>query len=185
MFSKKPFNDRSRALNIQYLEYSKAKDEEGMKKIRSEFDKINEEKDEQLYLKYLKENPKSPIALYVLNQYAGYDIDAKKVEPLFENLSPVAKKSPSGIAFKERIETAKKTGVGAYAMNFAQNDTLGNPVSLSDFKGKYVLIDFWASWCGPCRAENPNVVKVFNEYKDKNFLCWVFLLINPANNKHG
>src|SRR5690606_23321862 len=49
------------------------------------------------------------------------------------------------------------------------NDTTGKPVSLSDFRGQYVLLDFWASWCGPCRAENPNIVKAFNKYKDKNF----------------
>ena len=54
-------------------------------------------------------------------------------------------------------------------MDFTQNDTLDHPVSLSAFKGKYVLVDFWASWCGPCRAENPNVVRVFEKFKDKNF----------------
>ncbi|HSC36253.1 MAG TPA: TlpA disulfide reductase family protein, partial [Chitinophagaceae bacterium] len=55
------------------------------------------------------------------------------------------------------------------ALDFTQNDTLGNPVSLSSLRGKYLLVDFWASWCGPCRAENPNVVKAFEQYKDKGF----------------
>ncbi len=54
-------------------------------------------------------------------------------------------------------------------MDFTQNDVNEKPVSLSSLRGKYVLVDFWASWCGPCRQENPNVVKAFNQYKDKGF----------------
>ncbi len=176
----KPFNEKEEALGKQYREYYAAKDTAAMKNLEEEFDKLSKEKDEKVYKKYLTQNPNSPIALYALEQYAGYDIDAKKVEPLFKKLPAATRNLPSGIAFKKRIETAKETGIGAYAMNFAQNDTLEKPVSLSDFKGKYVLLDFWASWCGPCRAENPNVVKAFNNYKDKNFTVLSVSLDQPG-----
>jgi peroxiredoxin len=66
------------------------------------------------------------------------------------------------------------------AKNFEATDINGNTVSLSDFKGKYVLFDFWASWCGPCRAENPNVVVAYNKYKDKNFTILGISLDQPG-----
>ncbi len=176
----KPYDEKEEAMGKKYQEYFAAKDTASMKSLETEFDKISEEKNEKVYHKYLTENPNSPIALYVLDQYAGYDIDPKKVDPLFNRLPAITRKLPSAIAFKKRIETAKKTAIGAYAMDFVQNDTLGKPVSLSSFKGKYVLLDFWASWCGPCRAENPNVVKAFNNYKDKNFTVLSVSLDQPG-----
>lgn len=170
---------QSAALNKEYSEYYKKKDQAGMDRIDAAFDKLTEQKNIK-NKQYLKDNASSPIAMFVLKQYAGYDINADDVEPLFLALPEALRASPAGKDMSEKIETAKKTGIGKMAMEFTQNDTLGNPVSLSSFRGKYVLIDFWASWCGPCRQENPNVVKAFNAYNSKGFTVLGVSLDQPT-----
>ena len=176
----KPYNEKEKGLYQQYQSLRASGDTAGMKKIEQEDDQLNKDRNENVNLKYIHENPNSPIVMYVLNEYAGYDIDLNKIEPLFNSLPANVRELPSGIAFKKKLEAVRKTSVGATAMNFTQSDTLGKPVSLADFRGKYVLLDFWASWCGPCRAENPNVVKAFNEYKDKNFTVLGVSLDQPG-----
>jgi peroxiredoxin len=165
----KPFDAQLTKLYDEYAVYRKAKDKENQDKTDKKIEEVDATKREKVYGEYVRNNPSSPIGLYALQQYAGWDIDADKVEPLFNSLSETNKNYPSAKRFMEDIAIAKKTGIGKYAMDFTQNDTLGNPIMLSSLRGKYLLVDFWASWCGPCRAENPNVVKVYNKYKDRNF----------------
>jgi peroxiredoxin len=173
------YNSQFEGLYDAYDSLQKAGDKEGMKKTEDAINSLNEQVNETVYASFVKKHPNSSVALSAVKRYAGWEINAAKVEPLFNSLPASVKALPSAKVLKDRIEIAKKTGIGSYAMDFTQNDTLGKPISLSSFKGKYTLVDFWASWCGPCRRENPNVVKVFNKFKDKNFTILSVSLDRP------
>jgi peroxiredoxin len=179
----KPAEEKGMELSKKYRGLDKAQYEANQEKIMAEFKAVTNER-RNLLKSYVEQNPASPIAVYALNQYAGYDINADEVDPLFNNLPASAKKYPSYKDLEDRLTIARSMGIGKPAKDFTQNDTLGNPVSLSSFKGKYVLVDFWASWCGPCRQENPNVVTAFNKYKDKDFTVLGVSLDQPGKQEN-
>ena len=157
----------------------KKKDQEFINGLQSKFDTAMEQKKE-LQSQYIKANPDSYVSLMTLTEVAGRDIDVSTVEPLYEGLSIGVRNTTVGLAFAKSIAAARAVAIGAMAPLFTQNDTNDQPVSLMSFRGKYVLLDFWASWCGPCRGENPNVVKAYNQYKNKNFTVLGVSLDRPG-----
>jgi peroxiredoxin len=179
--AEKPYEKREMALMPAYQAARQAKDEATVKAIETQGKGIEKGVDDSVYAPFARNHPQSPLALYVLQLYAKSDPDAPALRSLFDGLDPAVKASTGGKTFADRLTIAAKTSIGATAMDFTQNDTLGKPVSLSAFRGKYVLVDFWASWCGPCRQENPTVVSAYAKYHPKGFEILSVSLDRPGD----
>lgn len=165
----RPFDDQVRAAEAAYLSLPKEqRTEQAMNNLEKKENSIEAEQKVVLE-KFIKSHPGTLVSLDALKTYGGYFPEATQVGPLFNRLSGKVKNSAAGKEYNKLLDSWKLTALGATAPQFSQNDKDGNAVNLASFKGKYVLVDFWASWCGPCRRENPNVVKAYNRFKGQNF----------------
>ncbi|SIS95482.1 Peroxiredoxin [Filimonas lacunae] len=125
---------------------------------------------DSLYKAFIASHRQSYVALdaFFSHELMG-NFDAVAADREFKLFPEALRTSFTGEKIAARIHKALSVSIGTIAPDFTQNDLAGKPVTLSSFKGRYVLIDFWASWCKPCRAENPFVVKAYQQFKDKGF----------------
>ncbi len=175
-----PINDRISGLIGEYRTAQSENNDSRMTELENQINDLYDETD-RVKLEFVKLHPSSFYAATLLSSMS-YSMEAGELEELINAMDTAVSSSKPVMELKARVEVMKTVSVGKKAPDFTMNDVNDNPVSLSSVigKSKLLLIDFWASWCGPCRQENPNVVKVWQEYNRKGFDVFGVSLDRPG-----
>ena len=166
--SNKPLSDRYSNTYLEYQSASQAGNTARVTELEIQADSIQAEMLNH-QKNFVKNNPASYVSPSIVGSLS-YEMEAGEIETMINELDSSVASIPPVIALRERVNKMKSVAVGQKAPDFTMNDVNGNPVSLKSKLGsKLLLLDFWAAWCGPCRQENPNLVKVYKEFNKKGF----------------
>ncbi len=152
----------------QYNEARKDGNETLMSEINEKWSQLNKERNEKIK-ELVAENSSNVVGPYLVLVNLLHTLTFDELKAITDNFDASIAESEYVKTLKNRVETLSKVQIGNTAPDFTLNTPDGESLSLSSLKGKYLLIDFWASWCSPCRYESPRVVKLYNDYKDKDF----------------
>lgn len=163
-----PYNDAYTQEYDAFTAAKKANDLPLLEEISYRLDSIKDIYYAKSY-DFVESKPVNILTAKLIGEILIAQPDLDRLNPLVAQFNDHLKKTSFGQRIINTLTTMSKTSVGTEAPLFTMNDVEGNAVSLENYKGKYVLVDFWASWCGPCRDENPRIVQVFKKYKGSKF----------------
>jgi len=161
------FSERANGIATD-LQNARANGKEAfIESLREEYLELQEEA-KSYEISFAAEHPGSLITVLLIERmFASKAVEELKIKELIEAITPEIKESDAGKKLMTLWEANLSTAIGSNAIDFSGPNPNGEIISLSNLKGKVTIIDFWAAWCKPCRAENPNVVAVYNQYHDK------------------
>ena len=166
----KEYEEIDTETQLLVLEIQMAKNDEDGVSVTNLEDKLytNEDKKPQLFINFAKSHPESNVSAWALLQIVSF-AEYNQLSPVYNLFSDKVKASTYSKTLKTILDDLGKTAIGVKAPEFSLPDADGNKISLASFKGKVVLIDFWSPMCVYCRLENPQMVELYKNYKDKGF----------------